>query len=423
MADALPSTLSSSAKPRDGRLDVLRGLCLINMILVHLYEQGLGGPAWLHDLVVHWFRFAAGGFIVTSGMCIGAIHYQRALNPDKRRGTYAALWQRAGLVLLVHYFSVFLSLLVIPLRGQPVHEVGRMIGDVLRLYSGYELLLFYVVMLLAAPVMIEIARRFGAVAVLAISAALFCVGYSHPHLLLYPLENHFPLLRWQLVFVAGVVGGSFLPRFDALATATKYRILTGSAMATLCVAAYAVVLRAGGYTAPALLDVTKFPLSPLEIVRYVALTVTVGLIVDRLYPRLAGRPAERFFRAVGTQSLLLWVVHIYITSHVVQFQWVLAVTAALAGTYAMARLGAGAARWWQRNVPHLPRIGYMSPVAGSLLVIAVLRGIETPADFAGAVARPAGEAGQGDVALGEGTDDTPSDEPAPLDDDPLEHVA
>jgi hypothetical protein len=305
-----------------------------------------------------------------------------------------------------------------------------MIRDVLYFYTGYELLLFYVVMLLAAPLMIEILRRFGPLAVLALSAAIFCVKYSNPYLSLYAIENHFPLLRWQLVFVAGVVGGSLLPKFDALPSRAKWKMLTGGAMAALCVAGYAAILRVGEFQVPAVLDVTKYPLSPLEVFRYATLTVTIGLIVDRVYSRIAGTAPERFLRIIGAQSLLLWVCHIYITAQVVNLRWPLAVVLAMACAWVVAAAGKTIGRWWQDNAPSLPRVGYVSPVLGSLLVIAILRGTETPADIA--MPTPAAsdlpqtaEPNENDVAF---TDDVLTGEeaaefgPYPIDDDPLDNA-
>ena len=372
---------AKAIKQRDGRLDVLRGLCLVNMIVVHLYDQGMGGPPWLHELLVHWFRFAAGGFIATSGMCIGAIHARRALDPTKRLKTYRSLVQRAGLVLLVHYFSVFASLLVIPFSGQPVHDVGQMVRDGLYFYTGYELLLFYVVMLLAAPVMIEIIRRFGVLTLLAISAGVFCIKPSHPYLGLYALENHFPIVRWQLVFAVGVAGGSLLARFDKLSPAIKWKLFAGSASASLAIAGYSAAIRAGWFAVPAVLDVIKFPLSPMEALRYATLTLAIGLLVDRSYKWFAGTAADSVLRTMGAQSLLLWVVHIYITAQFVQMRWVYAIALSLAGAWIIAAGGMAVAKWWQAHVKGLPKIGYVSPVLGSLLAIAILRIAETPADI------------------------------------------
>lgn len=57
---------------RDRRLDLWRGLCLIDMILVHLAHEGVQFGV-LTPWIVDYTRFAAGGFVFVAGLGVGLV--------------------------------------------------------------------------------------------------------------------------------------------------------------------------------------------------------------------------------------------------------------------------------------------------------------------------------------------------------------
>lgn len=348
------------------------------MVLVHAIDQGLAVPSLLSEVTMHWLRFAAGGFIFASGLCIGAIHYRKALDPARRGSIYVSLLRRAGLVLLVHYFATFLSLTLVPLHGFFTYETVDYVRDVLMLRTGYDLLLFYVVMLLASPVVIELARRIGALPVFLISAAVFFVSYDNPYVGLYSIENHFPVIRWQAVFVIGLLAGSKLKQFDALSLSAKRRLLTGAAITAIAIAALSALERSGSLTLPWWLTVTKFPLSPMEVTRYVSLVIAIGVGVDLLWSRVAGTRGQKIVQLVGAQSLLLWVVHVPILGNVVAMHWIVALLIAYAGVWFAARIAVFASKHWADAMPTLPRLPYAAPVIGSLIAVNLLTHLQQP---------------------------------------------
>lgn len=368
-------------RPRDGRLDVLRGLCLLGMVLTHFIEKGLVVPAAMHEVAMHWLRFAAGGFILTSGLCIGVIHYHRALDPNRRHDTYISLLKRAGLVLLVHYFSTFLALLIIPVNGWPMHDVPKMLRDVLYFYSGYDLLLFYVFMLLVSPIVIETVRRFGAVPMLLISLAVFFVKYQSPYLRLWSIECDFPLLRWQLVFIVGILFGSQIKRFDAMSPQVKWRLFAAASAIGLAIASVSVLEREHGLVLSPYLTVQKMPLTITEALRYVALTVALAVLVDRAWPRIAQTRTQRVLSTLGVQSLMLWVAHVPIVANLIQAQWLLALLVGTALLWIVASVGTWLGRQWNESLTRLPKLGYAMPVMGSLAICSLLIRLESPVEM------------------------------------------
>ena len=363
--------------PRDGRLDVLRGLCLLNMVLIHILEQGLVVPGLFRETAVYWLRFAAGGFVLCSGLCIGVIHYKRALLPEKRAGVYSSLLKRAGVVLLVHYFASILSLVMIPIHGQPLENVPKMLWDILLFYSGYDLLLFYVFMLAVSPLLIEITRRAGVLVMLAISCGFFLYRYDNPYLGLWSIENHFPLLRWQLIFVIGLLMGVWLPKFDSATVKQKYALLAGSFATAMMIGLLSSLERHQGVVLPWYLTVSKFPLSPLEVVRYVALALALAVTVDRLWPWVGRTWAERFLATVGVNSLMLWIAHTPIIANLVTFPWLIALVLSALGVWLAAVIANGLWKAWESS-RKLPKLSYVFPVVGSLVLSAVLLQMETP---------------------------------------------
>lgn len=369
-------TLPTSS--RDRRLDVLRGLCLLDMVLVHLIEQNVRIPWAVNEMAMHWLRFAAGGFVMTSGLCIGAIHFQRALDPTKRLKTYSSLLKRALFVLGVHYFASILTLILIPIHGQPVYDVGKMITDVLTFHAGYDLLLFYVFMLAVSPVLIEVTRRFGAIAMLAVSLGVFFWRYDNPYLSLWAIERDFPLIRWQLIFVIGLVMGAKLKAFDALPAGRKWELFGVAVFAALGIDTLSAYERAGVFVLPWWLTVTKLPLSILEVARYCSLAIAAGVLLDRSWKYLGGTVPQKILAAVGVQSLMLWVVHVPIVANVAPLPWPVALLLAWAGVYVAAVLGTKLTKLWNDGLPTLPRFSYVVPALGSVLVAATLLRLEIP---------------------------------------------
>ena len=80
---------------RDFRLDFWRGLCLVDMVLVHLVYEGVRMGRILTPVLGEFTRFAAGGFIFLAGLAVTYIFLPKARDPLKRWPTYRALWRRS----------------------------------------------------------------------------------------------------------------------------------------------------------------------------------------------------------------------------------------------------------------------------------------------------------------------------------------
>jgi hypothetical protein len=300
---------------RDGRLDFWRGLCLIDMVIVHMLYEGVRMGAWLTPVFGEYLRFAAGGFIFLAGLGVSYIYLNKARDDAKRAGVYRSLWRRSLYLLGVHYAASMSFILIYPLRGYEgsYPTPWGYALDVLLLRQGSDLLLFYVMMVALAPAMLELMRRGYAWALAILSVGLFTWGQWHPQSLALPIQQGFQPMLWQMVFVAGICAGGALRRYDALALRGKLAV-AGGAWAILA----AVWLMAYGPLAlwawNAGLMFHKNPLSPGEAIRYLSLIVVIILTSDLVWRWIKDARAVALVARLGQRSLAVYVAHIWVVA-------------------------------------------------------------------------------------------------------------
>ncbi len=383
-----PARQSLPLQARDRRLDFWRGLCLIDMVLVHLVHHGLALGEPLYSILGEYTRFAAGGFIFISGLSIGRIFYPRILDEQKRRRTYIGLWRRAGYVLLVHYAASISYFLLYPLFGQREpfpNGVWGLARDVLLFREGIDLLPFYVIMLLAAPVFLEMLRRRLWWLVVAVSAGIFIWAHgnawANAYVLLPVMPNGLVFLAplWQLLFVAGMLGGVILPRYDRLGSRPKIvmAVVAMSSMTILSLAAYG-----GGIALP--LTFWKVPLTLGETLRYLSLILSIMLVSDLLWRWIGESAVSGAIERMGRRSLASYVAHLWIVQLLMKVAqatpWqgpgLLVFAAAAIG---LMWVGAYAMDNWARFLARRPEItwwreGFGAPT-GALASIVLLLGV------------------------------------------------
>jgi hypothetical protein len=316
-----PSQARSSRR-RDHRLDFWRGLCLIDMVLVHLvYERVQFGDS-LHAIIGSYTRFAAGGYVFISGLGVGAIFLPRAMKDSNRAATYLSLWRRSFYVLCVQFISAGGFILLDSTRGLRPEGAGfwGTIRNILLLREGGDLLPFYVMMLALAPLFLEILRRSGGAAILAVaSLGLFYYGESHPWAFAIAAHQAFPPILWQSVFIAGLVAGKLLPRYDELAQRTKISIATVSwiAYSLLFISEFS-----SNFGLPGLnlgVGFVKVPLSAGESLRYLTMVVGIMTATDLLWSWIGSSLASKFAQTLGRKSLPVYVAHVWLVEGVAYF--------------------------------------------------------------------------------------------------------
>ncbi len=226
---------------RDNRIDFLRGLAIVFVVVNHL-----GMTSLFQLLTQEAVGFVSGAelFVLFSGLVVGMVYGPRV--KDDFGKVVDLTTRRAGklyltaLVVLVGVFA--LSLLpffqadaLTTYVDQGTGGAGHnAVGRTYDLYAGMETLLqfpvpaqvlpaivllqfgpwqfnvmgLYVVLLLASPLILAALNRGKALWVLAATLGLYAVGAATRFRLLpSQFEDSFPLLVWQVLFVLGLVTG------------------------------------------------------------------------------------------------------------------------------------------------------------------------------------------------------------------------
>lgn len=219
----------TSGDGRDLRIDLLRGLIMVYLIIVHFeLASALSLFAW--DRLA--FVSSAEGFVFLSGIVVGMV-YRRRMERDGLAEATRLLWRRAWQLYRVNLF-VIASLAVLRLvPGVNVFELTHWInpwsGESFPLYPPagtvwweyveqilllrigphqFQVIGLYVVLLAGAPLALYLLGQRLTWVVLLLSWG----AYALNHFLLLKLtgaryEYAFPTLTWQLLFFNGLLIG------------------------------------------------------------------------------------------------------------------------------------------------------------------------------------------------------------------------
>src|SRR5450432_2704059 len=365
---------------RDLRLDFWRGLCIVDMVLIHMLEVGLRTDSLTRTILYDYVRFAAGGFVFMAGVCVGAIHLRKIHNAAGRRKVYLGLLRRSGFVLCVHYLAEFSYLLLCPLRGERLDLIYNF-RQIVLLRQGYDLLPFYVLMLALCPLLLELMRRGFWWIVAAASFIAFAIGSRYPWAddLRFPITQHFLPLLWQMIFVLGLFGGALLPRFDRLNHLAKARIAAGSWIGLILL--LAIRDQWLGISIP--LNFAKVPLSLGEALRYVLSTLAIITTTDLFWRWIEPLRFRSFINRLGRRSLGTFVLHIWIVGWVVKLSLLFPATQIFAIAFMIATVGllwliAGAmddfSKAWSQRYLWMPRMEYsmLPALIGCIALILIM---------------------------------------------------
>ena len=249
----LPDLLSSTR--RDVRIDVLRGLAIVFVVVNHIDV-----PSLFHAVSQEALGPITGAemFVALSGVVVGMAYRSRALN-GVRAEALEPLWRRAWKLYLVTLAVVVSAWLVQFLPGIDGSVLttwtetdaegavtswdlyagiadgltwpipGAVLGELLTLQLGppqFNVMGLYVVLLLAAPVVLAGLKRARTGTVVAVSLGLWATyQISATTVLTAVYESPFPLLAWQVLFVLGMAAG-----FHREALVSRARTSAGGAV-------------------------------------------------------------------------------------------------------------------------------------------------------------------------------------------------
>jgi hypothetical protein len=310
------SWMGKSMRKRDLRLDAWRGLCLVDMLLIHLiYAKMQFGPS-LQNIIGEYLRFAAGGFVLAAGMGVGRFFLPKIADPLTRRKGVLALWRRA-FVLMAAYYLGTLGYIILDqwLFQMPLGPgIWPVLRDVLLFKSGDDLLPLYMILTACTPVMLAVlCRQRGWIWLALASAATFWYGTLHPDAM--SLQSARPVFRpllWQSIFVIGLILGSKFKQYDAWSLGRKITLaaVMWIGFAILFLADYGSSF---GIAIPTFgLTFSKIPLSLGETLRYLTLALGMMVVLDLAWPLIASTLILRLLASFGQRSLVIYVAHTFI---------------------------------------------------------------------------------------------------------------
>lgn len=188
-------------------LDVLRGLAILDMLLVHFSNFF---PDIVRKIIVY-HDVALDGFILVSGYSMGRFIYARfeshPLQCSKK------IFVRAFKIFLINTLLIStVGLAQFFLTSDNVSSIDIVVFLFKTILSINQVGLFhilpvFVILFFISPLMFFLVSKMGALFVFLCSLVLFIIGVHNPLIFNYGESAIFPVIIWQFVFVVGFFGG------------------------------------------------------------------------------------------------------------------------------------------------------------------------------------------------------------------------
>lgn len=306
---------------RSETIDFIRGIVIIDMMLVH-YKEQLNLVAGLNlSKLIGYTDFAIEGFVFLAGIMVGWHYFERfryqPMSVIKR------LIQRAAELLAIYYVMVLtislpLALLIGPtLTGGEKLSVYILRSFLLQNQVGLLHILptFVPLFLVAIPILYFLEKGCDLI-VLVISLGFFVLGNIDPYIFNIGDKTIFPVVLWQIYFVAGVLLGK---RHIIVANWTikkKYVFV----LVSLFTFALGWFLYHGHHIDPFVselrgrfgIKVSKFPLNYWGLLYYGSIFSVVVSLTALFWNKIQyWRKVVNTVTLFGRHSLLVFFVHVY----------------------------------------------------------------------------------------------------------------
>lgn len=330
---ATPTTVVRSASPtedsrRDLRIDYLRGVAMLSVVVNHL--SAWRGPTY-DSLYQHFTNEQIGMvtgaevFVMLSGVVLGMVH-RRRIELTGWRSSAGRLFGRARQLYLLSIMVTlsFYAIDALPsidarlfsdsLRSDSVHPGVR---SVLLLQDGpweVDVLVLYVVLVALSPFALWLLARGQVVLLLAVSWASYLgIAAFHPHIEFPLADPSFPPLIWQLLFVHGLAVGFHRTAIERWLAGRSGTIVVVTA-AAVCLGILVVlrVLPEDTYREAHDRFFERPTLGIGRVIDSVAVVIVGYAVLTRFWSAL-NTAAGWCFVPIGQASLYVFVVHTYLS--------------------------------------------------------------------------------------------------------------
>jgi hypothetical protein len=283
---------------RDLRLDLLRGWCIFSMVVDH--AAGDTRQTFLFHFTGNggYPITGAHGFVLISGVVMGVFYLPLVINEG-----IGSVFRRA----LERAFKLYLVAIVLGLMyyafGFTGWGGGARLSDfslepvvaILLLHSGADdLMVFYLAMVLVAPVCFYLFQRGKTWAVVGASLGIWLAHLFFPNQVRNPADMFAPIADWQVFFITGLVVGYHrrpLQRWLIGWRRRVYLLLLLTAFAAL------LIIQVGVVNGPLSLEVGSYDF---------------GWVVSDIYADYDHNPP------LHVAAVLVWLFSLY---HLVDYAW------------------------------------------------------------------------------------------------------
>lgn len=309
--------------PRQEIVDFVRGLAILDMMLVHysswLDEAQLGGLG----KVFRYTDFAVEGFVLLAGFIVGS-RYLDKFKTDQASVIKTFLRRVVGIVIIQYIMIVSLSVPIALIVGRTLTGQDTVVQFAAKsfLFLNQVPLLhilptFISLFLLSIPLLHALNRDLDAV-VLGLSVCVFVLGQWYPdYSLSFGEKSIFPPILWQVYLVLGAllgkhqrVVGKFLRLYG------RWNLLVAFSSCVMMVFVYHghhVSVWLGEILQRNQLAVRKFPLNWLGLFYHGSifyLVVSATAVAWKVLKR-----HDVVFSSItnlGRNSLVLFIIHVYV---------------------------------------------------------------------------------------------------------------
>ncbi|MEE9689133.1 OpgC domain-containing protein [Enterobacter sp. HK169] len=343
------------AGARDLRIDFMRGIALVMMVVAHTEVMSVFN-------IFSWERFGlttgAEGFVILSGFMLGMLNrarLQKVVLLTVSWGLYLRAWKiyRVNIIIIVS----FILLAYIPHINlfEVTHFTDRFSDESWSLYpvtpqikeTWFNIILYlqigphqtqilglYIFLLLLSPLFLGMLQKGKVWWLLGASLLVYGLWQRWP-LRLTPSEFEFafPLLAWQFIFVLGMASGWYKAELISFARTPAGKVVVVALVIVALILGFIAQNHTNPFMPPALLMhvippdgfntfyhtwAAKNGLGPVRVLNDIALMVTVYLVLTYCWTPL-NRMLGWFLIPLGQHSLYTFILHVYVVLLVSQF--------------------------------------------------------------------------------------------------------
>lgn len=312
---------------RDLRLDFLRGLAIVSMVVNHLESQ-----SYFNNLTQgHIYASSAEGFVFLSGMVLGLVTRKRIQKIGLKEAMKKLLERAWTLYTTSFCLMVVLGLLTIVAPGWTRPTFDEAPGSWWQILLAaatfhlappvIDILQLYVLCLAASPAMFWFLKRGWWAPLLMISWCLWSLQQLHPYALSFqPLDRdhpYFSFASWQILYVHGLAAGYYRFQLQQLWSRIPKRLLV-----TVLIAIVIGSMMTAHYDLQLGVWPTNFSQrvnwiawtdrsinGPVRLVSLLGLFPLLYIVVDQFWDPL-NKALGKLLIPLGQNSLYVYIMHV-----------------------------------------------------------------------------------------------------------------